>query len=423
MRHLTSRGTFALTAGLCLLLAGCSLVRLRVQSKTLLASVILAGRVSSTPTWRHPVVVVAWTERDGLLKPSGYKLLRNPGEFELVVPKGKCRLAAFGDANGNLALDPDEPFGSFSGFGPFAAFHDVVSPLDLTLAKGDVDELALRFSQVHLSGPTEPLSDDQGGAIVTLDNEIFSGRNGKRGYWAPGSVLEQRGANIYFLEPYDPRRTPVLFVHGAAGTPQDWKYLIGHLDRSRFQPWIFHFPSGLGVGTVSDLLSWKLSNLRTRFPFDTLQIAAHSMGGLVVRSFLIRYHDRFPWVKLFVSFSTPWGGEVLAKLAPPSIPAWSDMRPGGKLLASLFQRKIPPEVDFFLFFGYRGNRSLLRSENDSVIALQSELHPAAQAEARRVFGFAETHVGILSSEAAMTTFNALLHAYSPPKASLKPAPR
>ncbi|HEV7671411.1 MAG TPA: alpha/beta hydrolase [Thermoanaerobaculia bacterium] len=255
------------------------------------------------------------------------------------------------------------------------------------------------------------------GPIVDLDDELFSEKNGEQGYWAPRSAFERNGANVYFLEPYDPNRTPVLFVHGAAGTPQDWKYLIERLDRRRFQPWVYSFPSGAGADILSDLLYWKLMNLRARFRFETLQIAAHSMGGLVVRSFLGKYHSRFPYVRLFVSFSTPWGGEELARLAPASIHAWDDMRPGGTFLASLFERKLPSEIDFYLFFGYRGSRGLFRSRNDGTVTLKSELNLAAQAEARRVYGFAETHLSILSSREVVTEFNSLLSTHSPPRSS------
>jgi hypothetical protein len=118
-------------------------------------------------------------------------------------------------------------------------------------------------------------------------------------------------------------------------------------------------------------------------------------------------------VKLFVSLSTPWGGEELAKLAPASIPVWSDMRPGGTFLASLFEKKLPAEIEFYLFFGYRRNRGLLRSENDGVVILKSELNLSAQAEAQRVYGFPESHTSILTSQDVVNAWNALLSAASP----------
>lgn len=204
-----------------------------------------------------------------------------------------------------------------------------------------------------------------------------------------------------------------MFVHGATGTPRDWTHFIEHLDRSSFQPWLYYFPSGADIETLSDLLFWKVSILQEEFRFQTLQIAAHSMGGLVVRSFLSKYHRRFPYVRLFVAFSTPWGGEELARFAPVSIPAWDDLRPGGKFIVSLFKKNLPPEIEFYLFFSYRGNRGSLRSENDGIVTLKSELNPAAQAEARRVYGFAESHVGILNSEEVVNAWNALLSAHSP----------
>lgn len=402
-----------------LLLAGCSVVTLGEQSRGLAKSTILVGRIATASPWDEPVVVVACAERNGHLEPSHSRLLERPGEYEVIVPAGRYWLFAFGDANGNLAPDPGEPVGSYSSFGSLAASGGVLSSLDFTLSEGAA---ALPLLGAPLpAAPPGPRHSPQAGSLVDVDDELFSETNGKRGYWAPLDRFRQSGANVYFLEPYDPGRTPVLFVHGAAGSPRDWKYFIEHLDRSRFQAWLFDFPSGVDVDTVSYLLYWKLLNLHARYRFATMHIAAHSMGGLVARSFLGKYHRRFPYVRLFVSISTPWGGEELAKLAPAGIPVWDDMRPEGTFLASLFQRKLPPEIDYYLFFGYKGNRSLLRPENDGAVTLKSELSVAAQAEARRVYGFDESHVSILSSYDVVSAFNGLLSSYPSPGNSLAAA--
>ena len=56
---------------------------------------------------------------------------------------------------------------------------------------------------------------------------------------------------------FDPDKIPVLFVHGIGGTPLDWKYLAKGLDRHRFQPWFYYYPSGLRLNLVSGLLHEK----------------------------------------------------------------------------------------------------------------------------------------------------------------------
>lgn len=261
------------------------------------------------------------------------------------------------------------------------------------------------------------LQSTQAGTIADLDDGLFSEKNGKRGYWKPLEFHRQIGANIYFLEPYDPARVPILFVHGAAGSPRDWRYLAGHLDRSRYQAWFFYYPSGASVDSISHLLFWKLLNLQERHHPETIHLVAHSLGGLVVRSLLGQYQSRVPGVKLFISISTPWGGEELASLAPPGLPNWNDMRPEGALLSSLFERKLPLGIDYYLFFGYKGGRSLVRPLNDGTVTLKSELEMSAQAEAQRVYGFDENHTSILRSPTVAAVLNDLLRASEPRRAA------
>jgi pimeloyl-ACP methyl ester carboxylesterase len=141
-----------------------------------------------------------------------------------------------------------------------------------------------------------------------LDDELFSEEHGSKGYWEGVSFFKEFGGNIYFLEEYDPQKIPILFIHGATGTPKGWKYFVDNIDRTRFQPWFFYYPSGARIQGMSYLLLWKLENLKFKYNFEQLYITAHSMGGLVARSFIIDYGTHFPYVKLFVSLATPWGG-------------------------------------------------------------------------------------------------------------------
>jgi hypothetical protein len=85
------------------------------------------------------------------------------------------------------------------------------------------------------------------GARIALDDELFSEENGSKGFWEPFSFNKDFGGNIYFLEEYDPEKIPILFIHGAGGTPKGWKYFIDSIDRNRFQPWYFYYPSGARI--------------------------------------------------------------------------------------------------------------------------------------------------------------------------------
>ncbi|MCP4150343.1 MAG: alpha/beta hydrolase, partial [bacterium] len=179
----------------------------------------------------------------------------------------------------------------------------------------------------------EKLYSRQAGAITDLDDERFYDENGTKGFWEGVSFFKQFGGNIFFIEEYDPEKTPILFIHGAAGTPKGWKYIVNNIDRTRFQPWFFYYPTGSRINGMAYLLLWKLTNLQTKYKFNKLYITAHSMGGLVAKSFLVNYGREFPYVKLFISLATPWGGDKMAEYgvqqSPAVIPSWIDMQPEG----------------------------------------------------------------------------------------------
>jgi pimeloyl-ACP methyl ester carboxylesterase len=250
------------------------------------------------------------------------------------------------------------------------------------------------------------------GAIARLDDELLSDDYANKGFWAPIEFFQEIGGNVYFLEKYDPTKIPILFVHGAAGSPRNWRAFLEGIDRARYQPWFFYYPSGASIDSMSYLLMWKLGNLQAKYRFKELYVTAHSMGGLVVRSFLVNYGHFFPSITHFFSISTPWGGEELAELgvkySPAVVPAWRDIQPGSVFIDSLFGKKLPPTVDHYLFFGHRGNRNILRPNNDEVVTLASQLDQRSQREAKMIYGFNEDHVSILSSQLVISQYNAIL---------------
>jgi pimeloyl-ACP methyl ester carboxylesterase len=274
--------------------------------------------------------------------------------------------------------------------------------------------IALALLAFCLQGCTLIRDREELGASQGLDGALFSPVWSRRGYWSPGSFFHQLGADIHLLEAYDPARTPILFVHGAAGSPQDWRYFVAHIDRARYQPWFFYYPSGAPVPAMSELLYRKLLEKQEEYRPTRLYITAHSLGGLVVRSMLGEHGRSLPGVKQFVSISTPWEGERLAevgvRLSPVVIPSWHDLCPRGSFLKALFTKPLPPWVDYYLLFGHHGGRSIARPNNDGAVTLASLLRPEAQAEAKRIYGFDESHTGILSSPAVLARYNALLHA-------------
>ncbi len=393
---------------------GCTLLQVREEVKTLQKSTVLVGIVSSPlPHHDMPVVVAAYSKKDINRVIVHYTTLHEPGPYELLVSKGTHNIIAFGDKNKNLIYDIGEPAGQIlSAEQVSTPAGGVDGNLDIVITEQNSNKIDFPIGSKMPPKGYKGFHSTCPGAIAKMEDYLYSDEYGKKGFWASLEFFSEIGGNVYFLEAYDPSKIPILFVHGAAGSPQNWRTFFESIDRNKYQPWFFYYPSGAPIDSMSYLLFWKLQNLQTKYKFKELYFTAHSMGGLVVRSFIVNYGQLFPSITNFISISTPWGGEELAeigvKYSPGVIPAWRDMQPESEFIDSIFRKKIPPAVDYYLFFGHKGNRNILRPNNDNAVTLASQLDQRSQRDAKMIYGFNEDHVSILSSKQAISQYNAIL---------------
>ena len=249
------------------------------------------------------------------------------------------------------------------------------------------------------------------GQPATWDDPLFDQKNADTGFWKPITFVKQQGLGIYFLEAFDPNKIPIVFVHGAAGTPRAWKFLAEGLDRDRFQVWVYYYPSGLRLGLLSTALNNIINRMQIDYGFEQMGVVAHSMGGLVSRSFILKHMvgQGKGTVKVFVSLSTPWGGVATAakgvEHAPEAIPSWYDVAPESDFLKRIYADSLRPAVPHYLIFGYRGDCSLFMANNDGTVEVSSELDVRAQDDAVFVRGLNEDHMSILESRKALDYLN------------------
>ncbi|MGC3988967.1 MAG: alpha/beta fold hydrolase [Chthoniobacteraceae bacterium] len=96
-------------------------------------------------------------------------------------------------------------------------------------------------------------------------------------------------AQLTRLQPYDPRRIPVLFIHGLQDTPASWVPMINPLRadptiREKYQFWFFSYPSGYPYPYAAELLRKQLDGIQAAFPgHKPMVLVGHSMGGLIAR--------------------------------------------------------------------------------------------------------------------------------------------
>ena len=206
---------------------------------------------------------------------------------------------------------------------------------------------------------------------------------------------------LEFLEPHQPGRIPVVFIHGLASDQGTWFDLLNELRtwptfHRRFEPWLFHYPTGGAFMTSAAILRRDLrAAVRRLDPEGTdpalqnLVLVGHSMGGLHAKLQVVDSgtavwdsiakrpfeeivippeHRRYvrnafffepsPFVKRIVFMATPHDGSGLASrgvgrlasvtVAPPPAPTQIHdevvlLNPGA--FWPYFEKKLPTTID------------------------------------------------------------------------------
>ena len=96
--------------------------------------------------------------------------------------------------------------------------------------------------------------------------------------------------SLIFMQPYDPKRIPVVLVHGLLSTPVMWGEVVSGLQadpviRKNFQFWAFFYPTGQPVPISALDLRNNLHAAEARYPLPRgLVLVGHSMGGIISRA-------------------------------------------------------------------------------------------------------------------------------------------
>jgi pimeloyl-ACP methyl ester carboxylesterase len=244
--------------------------------------------------------------------------------------------------------------------------------------------------------------------VALLDSPGFMGSHGAQGLWQPVSFVREVRGGLYMLGAYDPAKVPVLFVHGAGGTPQDWRDFIASLDQDRYQAWVYYYPTGLPIETSAVWLDKFVAALHSEYRFRRLVVAGHSMGGLVARRFLaLSAGAGRDYQAMLVTLATPWGGVPLASLGvrvlSRSLPSWADLSPDSVFLRRLHADPLPATVKHHLFFAYRHDGDAW--DSDGVITVGSQLENQAGAQ---LHSFKTDHSAILEDPSVLARFATLL---------------
>lgn len=410
--------SFPFIVFLALSLSSCMFMRLSEDLKMGEArEALICGRVSYESDLGAPLLLLLFTNDGEKKEIADFSVMERPGLYAFLVPRGEFYVAAFIDLNRNMRPDEGELYGLYGAPDPVVVDRaGIIKYIDLVVNRvirgRELDKDFWARKALDRSSASAYVS--AAGVVADLDNRRFSPSYGAKGLWEPYTTLKEVGVGLYFLEEYDPGKIPVLFVYGATGHAQNWRVLFEQMDRRRFQPWFFNYPSGLDLEFTGNALNGAIQWLHAEYRFDSLFVVAHSMGGLVARHAILQnvYADNQDYIRLLVTISTPWGGHQAAakgvKYAPAVVPSWRDMVPGSTFLMNMYDRSLPAAIPHYLFFSYSGRSGLMDENNDGAVTLESQLDYRAQRQAHELYGFAEDHVEVLFSDDVVAIFNGVL---------------
>ncbi|MFM7137090.1 MAG: esterase/lipase family protein [Planctomycetota bacterium] len=221
-----------------------------------------------------------------------------------------------------------------------AAVLDLANPVEIAAVK---------------IGPTRPhLAADLSAPL--LDVLAGTPQSGIEGFLQPFGQSDTR-PRLEFLEPHQPGRIPVVFIHGLASDEGTWFDMINELRawpefHRRYEPWVFHYPTGSSFLQAAANLRRELFaavaavDPEGRDPaLQRLVLVGHSMGGLHAKMMVVdsrtaiwdsiatvpfdqlrlppparavvrqlAFFKPLPFVKRVVFIATPHRGSVLASL-------------------------------------------------------------------------------------------------------------
>lgn len=253
------------------------------------------------------------------------------------------------------------------------------------------------------------------GEIVSLNDALFDGQAGQQGVWAPVTSAKRNGLGVYFLQPYDPQKIPVVFVHGIGGTPRDWQTMIEALDSTRYQAWVYSYPSGLPLESAAKGLADMSVRLHRHYGFERLHVVAHSMGGLVARRSvqMVGNEAGESYVASLTTLSTPWNGVPFAALGtvslPVPVPSWFDLRPNSPFIRKVLDDPLPAPHLLVSTKKSRFKMTLPRP-NDGTVSLASQLDPRAVSVATRTLTLNQDHDEVLKSRESIRALGEFLKA-------------
>lgn len=145
----------------------------------------------------------------------------------------------------------------------------------------------LNADEVRLGRHTFPLGADFQGPMAMAMAQLRPRRWELVSMFKPEALEDT--ARLARMQPYDPRKIPVIFIHGLSNSPATWAPLAEFLRgdptiRRNFQSWVFAYPTGSPYPLHAAALREQLAEMRRQHPeMKDVILVGHSQGGMIAR--------------------------------------------------------------------------------------------------------------------------------------------
>lgn len=394
-------------------LASCSLIEIKEQSEQLKNVSYISGTIENNND-EYPIYVVLLKQYETHVEVLNQALLNDNNGYQFDLFPGRYIVGAYIDENKNGTREHTEKSALYSQDASLYQIIEVGSGEHIVLNSFSISK-AIDIRETLESGgqgkATIHLSKGQSniGKIVSFDDGIFVKDNSTLGLWYPLTFLDKFGGGLLMLQDYQQGKIPVIFIHGMLGSPVEFKGLVQGLDDEKYQPWVLYYPSGIQLDLVSDYLLSSLNQMNEDHGFTDIYLIAHSMGGLMTRSFLMKHQQQeadFD-VSLYMTINSPLYGMKSAtsgvEASPIVIASWRDLATGSDYIKKVHNWQVPNNTAYHLVFSY-----LSGEEGDGVVPISSQLSLSLQEEATQIYGFQVQHAQILMDDDFIKHFNKIL---------------
>ncbi len=148
----------------------------------------------------------------------------------------------------------------------------------------------LATETVTFGGKAFPLAADFTAPIGLALAELKPRKTELRNMFKPAEFASS--TRLARFQPYDPKKIPILCIHGLGDSQATWAPMIEALRsdpvlRQHYQTWFYSYPTGYPYPLMASLLRKKMDEINAYYPgHKPIVVIGHSMGGNIARTLI-----------------------------------------------------------------------------------------------------------------------------------------